>query len=224
MLRRRPEANGFNEHEQIETVDGEPIDEDASVIDYTNVEGERVRIKRQRDSRFDVFQIGRQLYDAKIDFLINESENNNSEISRFAFRIQVNRETFEARIYAAGYDSGNKIFLGKKAKQWRMDDGTVDGLSTNGLWVLFNSNDVVEGEMTREAQMEKWREVSVTGKLYPCIDNRHNLNQHDRFANEENVLKDFSIIDVKGMTLVWRCRAGELEFCCVNLQQLLNLF
>ena len=188
---------------QFETAVGDD-DGEHSVIGFSNIDGHEVRVEMARDDRYDVFQIGRQTNEPKIDFLVNEYPDAvpNSRVSRFAFRIQVNRETFEARIYAAGYDKENKIFLGKNAKQWRMDDGTVDGLSTNGLWVLFHSF---------VASTREWREVSVTGKLYPCFDDRNQLTLKNHFANENNILEDKSIIDIGGKVLFWRSRQGEFQ-------------
>lgn len=41
-----------------------------------------------------------------------------STISRFACRILVNRETTQARVYAAGFDSSRNIFLGVSVNKW----------------------------------------------------------------------------------------------------------
>ena len=79
-----------------------------------------------RDEKTDMFQIGRSTESA-IDFIVLDtilpveksdlkSEVNNipqSTISRFACRIVVDREfPHTARIYAAGFDSSKRIFLG----------------------------------------------------------------------------------------------------------------
>jgi pellino protein len=62
-----------------------------------------------------MFQIGRST-ESTIDFIVLDNANvanQQSTISRYAARITVEREPpHTARIYAAGFDSSKRIFLG----------------------------------------------------------------------------------------------------------------
>ena len=176
---------------------------DSQIVFSTLDRGVEV-VEMQADSRYDLFQIGR-LQDEKIDFAVDQINNQDgiSNVSRFACRIQVNRETGEARIYGAGFDRSNQIFLGEHAKQWRLRNGKVDGLTTNGVWVCFNPENPPRGL----SQLERWREISVTGEVYPCLRDRA-VHRDQVIDNGSNVLLDFSIIDLAGVTMVWRTRAG----------------
>ena len=59
-----------------------------------------------------------------------------STISRFSCRIVCQRSPpYTARIFAAGFDSTNRIFLGERAPKWEMKGGLMDGLTTNGVLI-----------------------------------------------------------------------------------------
>ena len=208
-MSKRAVPNGFDDGRQTGSVNI-PRSEGSQIV-FSGIGGEVEIIEMKPDPRFDLFQIGRQ-EDEKIDFRVDERNiqpGGPSNVSRFACRIQVNRETGEARIYAAGFDQQNKIFLGEHAKQWRLRHGKIDGLTTNGVWVCFKTNEAVNQESST-SQLEKWREVSVTGKLYPCVPDR-GVTQEQYITNESNVLQDFSIIDLAGVTMVWRTKQGILH-------------
>lgn len=71
------------------------------------------------------FQIGRSS-ESPIDFVVmdtlpgdkKDTKVMQSTISRFACRILVNRESTQARVYAAGFDSSRNIFLGVSMNKW----------------------------------------------------------------------------------------------------------
>ncbi|KAA3682314.1 pellino [Paragonimus westermani] len=67
---------------------------------------------------------------------IGQSTHIESAVSRFACRIHVKRDPpHTARIYAAGFDASNNIFLGELAVKWK-SKGQMDGLTTNGIMIL----------------------------------------------------------------------------------------
>jgi hypothetical protein len=90
-------------------------------------------------------------------------------VSRLAFRVQCNRnDPGHIRIYAAGFDYANELFLGPHALRWSTGSedgppGGVDGGITVGLFMwkprqkTAGMNGKVEGD---------WYEVSALGELH----------------------------------------------------------
>ena len=103
------------------------------------------------DENSDIFQIGRSS-ESPIDFVVLDTIPGNKiidrhlvktpqTISRFACRIIANRDQKNpfVEIFAAGFDSSRKIFLGNNAtiwKKWSLDDTCVHGLTTNGVLIM----------------------------------------------------------------------------------------
>ncbi|VVD02934.1 unnamed protein product [Leptidea sinapis] len=114
-----------------------------------------------------------------------------STISRFACRIISDRnDVNNCRIYAAGFDSSRNIFLGEKATKWS-ENHEIDGLTTNGVLIMHPRGDFCGGDAT----CGPWRETSVGGAGLPC-------------QAETNVLRDGTMIDLCGATLLWRSAEG----------------
>lgn len=142
-----------------------------------------------------------------------------STISRFACRILVDREPpYTARIYAAGFDSSKNIFLGEKATKWELNN-SIDGLTTNGVLLMHkttnvnNNNDSNNNDQDESNEMESeysgiWREVSVDGGIYAIRESRSAVQKGKRIENETNVLRDGTLIDLCGATLLWRSLDG----------------
>ncbi|KAL5107397.1 hypothetical protein TcWFU_001802 [Taenia crassiceps] len=174
----------------------------------------------------DLFQIGR-CKSSIIDFHIGdvpsptESKSTNgdrssstktsmsalSTISRFACRIDIDRRSpHEARIYAAGFDTRNNIFLGENACKWRHSD-IMDGFTTNGVRIFRPSQWLKRGE-TDDEQSSLWREVSVCGNVYRLHSTMFVPGETDRVEDEDNVLEDGTLIDLCGAILIWRSAEG----------------
>lgn len=140
-----------------------------------------------------------------------------STISRFACRILVDRRPpYCARIYAAGFDSSKNIFLGEKATKWQTN-GEIDGLTTNGILIMHPKQTFVNKmggstyDSKRATNMDVggiWREVSVCGEIYSVRETRSASKKGSRIENETNVLKDGTLIDLCGATLIWRSSEG----------------
>ncbi|CAH8625937.1 unnamed protein product [Heterobilharzia americana] len=66
----------------------------------------------------------------------------------------------------------------------------------------------------------QWREVSVCGSVYEM---RSNRCIPTNLVNEDNVLTDMTIIDLCGVTLLWRSRSGlEYTACSEDLMKMIN--
>ncbi|EDO29349.1 predicted protein, partial [Nematostella vectensis] len=121
-------------------------------------------------------QIGRSS-DSKIDFVVMDTvpgvkdgavqpNPQKSTISRYACRITVDRHPpYTARVFAAGFDKSNNIFLGEKAPKWKNEDDMMDGLTTNGV-LLMNPRG------GPNCPPGIWREISVCGHVYGLRDTR----------------------------------------------------
>ncbi|VDM19041.1 unnamed protein product, partial [Hydatigera taeniaeformis] len=142
-----------------------------------------------------------------------------STVSRFACRIDIDRRPpHKARIYAAGFDMRNNIFLGENACKWRHSD-IMDGFTTNGVRILRPSQWLKRGE-TGDALLylmpnfdalfysSLWREVSVCGNVYKLHSTMFVPGETDRVKDEDNVLEDGTLIDLCGAILIWRSADG----------------
>nr|CDS19085.1 protein pellino 1 [Echinococcus granulosus] len=128
-------------------------------------------------------------------------------VSRFACRIDIDRRPpHTARIYAAGFDMRNNIFLGVNACKWR-HNGIMDGFTTNGVRILKPSQWLRSGETDGE-QSSLWREVSVRGSVYKLHSIMFVPGETDRVIEEDNVLEDGTLIDLFGAILIWRSAEG----------------
>uniref|UniRef100_A0A8C5HRJ7 E3 ubiquitin-protein ligase pellino homolog 1 n=1 Tax=Gouania willdenowi TaxID=441366 RepID=A0A8C5HRJ7_GOUWI len=125
-LCKRPKANGVKPstvHVACSPQAAKAISsKDQHSISYTLSRVQTVVVEYTHDCNADMFQIGRST-ESPIDFVVTDtvagSQSNadtqsvQSTISRFACRIMCQRTPpFNARIYAAGFDSSKSIFLG----------------------------------------------------------------------------------------------------------------
>ncbi|KAG7485090.1 E3 ubiquitin-protein ligase pellino-like 1-like [Solea senegalensis] len=162
-----------------------------------------------------------------------ESSAAQSTISRFACRIICQRNPpYSARIYAAGFDSHKNIILGvgrrgtagppacalsdgfccfvdfhhrlqERAAKWRMEDGQMDGLTTNGVLVMHPRRG-----FSRDSGPGLWREISVCGNVFTLRETRSAQQRGKTVSSESNELVDGSLIDLCGATLLWRTAEG----------------
>ncbi|XP_037545828.1 E3 ubiquitin-protein ligase pellino homolog 1-like [Nematolebias whitei] len=127
-----------------------------------------------------------------------------STISRFACRIICQRNPpYSAHIYAAGFDSSKNIFLGEKAAKWKMRDGQMDGLTTNGVLVMHPRQG-----FSQDSKPGLWREISVCGNVFTLRETRSSQQRGNVVDSETNELVDGSLIDLCGATLLWRTAEG----------------
>ncbi|XP_068451833.1 E3 ubiquitin-protein ligase pellino homolog 1-like [Clinocottus analis] len=182
-------------------------------ISYTLSRAQTVVVEYTLDSNTDMFQIGRST-EAPIDFVVTDtlpggsgladSQAVQSTISRFACRIICQRNPpYAARIYAAGFDSSKNIFLGEKAAKWRMQDGQMDGLTTNGVLVMHPRHGFSQG-----SKPGLWREMSVCGNVFTLRETRSSQQRGKMVDPESNELVDGSLVDLCGATLLWRTAEG----------------
>uniref|UniRef100_S4RZQ4 Pellino E3 ubiquitin protein ligase family member 3 n=1 Tax=Petromyzon marinus TaxID=7757 RepID=S4RZQ4_PETMA len=135
-----------------------------------------------------------------------------STISRFACRMVCARTApHSARIYAAGFDSSRNIFLGEKAAKWKSVAGQMDGLTTNGVLVMTPRQSPPHTgapEGAGEPSPGTWREISVCGNVYSLRETRSAQLRGHLVDSETNVLRDGSLVDLCGATLLWRTAEG----------------
>ncbi|KPM05538.1 pellino-like protein [Sarcoptes scabiei] len=213
-------------------------DRDQHSISFTLSRSQAIIVEYQHDNDTDMFQIGRSSEDpidfVVIDTTIMDHGDNirsqeksslmtpsakssqQSTISRFACRILVDRfPPYCARIYAAGFDSSKNIFLGEKATKWQRE-GEMDGLTTNGILIMHPKRPFINKSTSSSNENNKsrfdsggvWREVSVCGEIYSVRETRSASQKGIRITNEMNVLRDGTLIDLCGATLLWRSSTG----------------
>lgn len=186
----------------------------------------------------------------------NSNESNNSggggsqqsTISRYSCRIVVDREPpYTARIYAAGFDTSKRIFLGEKATKWKNKKGQLDGVTTNGVLIMHPTT----GFTGADSKSNEWMEVSVCGAVFGLNETRqttsviapreassnvggNNIREttdgNNLLSNlqKSNVLLDGTLIDLCGATLLWRSaeslqRTPTKHYLDMNLEHLNRL-
>lgn len=181
-----------------------------------------VVVQYTSDEKTDMFQIGRSSETA-IDFIVLDTQvpqvtssglktanqQQQSTISRFSCRIIVDREyPYTARIYAAGFDASKRIFLGEKATKWTNEKSELDGVTTNGVLIMHPTNCFTG----LESKSSEWMEVSVGGAVFSLSETRlaPMLSKSGQISNpnKSNVLRDGTLIDLCGATLLWRSIEG----------------
>ncbi|KAF6027731.1 PELI1 [Bugula neritina] len=184
-------------------------------VSYTLSRTQAVVVEYEKDEHTDMFQIGRSS-ETPIDFVVTDTlpgsqrvpgqtQVAQSTISRFSCRICVERSPpYTARIYAAGFDQHNHIFLGEKASKWYNQRDEIDGLTTNGV-LLTHPRGQFAGKDCRPG---KWREVSVRGGIYSLRETRSVPSKSQKVDSESNILMDGTLIDLCGATLIWRSQKG----------------
>uniref|UniRef100_A0A8C4R8Y8 Pellino n=1 Tax=Eptatretus burgeri TaxID=7764 RepID=A0A8C4R8Y8_EPTBU len=153
-----------------------------------------------RDDTTDMFQVGRSP-EPPIDMVVSGRRQGDElggvcTVSRFACRLICQRNPpHRVRLYAAGFDTSNSIFLGEKAPKWRGSSGEMDALTTNGVLLM---------QVPNSGERAVWREVSVGGQVFPLSEMRSSRHPEALVRNETNELQDGSLIDLCGATLLWR--------------------
>ncbi|XP_046355931.1 protein pellino-like [Haliotis cracherodii] len=216
ILWKRSRANGvkpFRKHLVTSPQSSKAVQDSAQhSVSYTLSRNKAVIVEYKQDEDTDMFQIGRSS-ENPIDFVVMDTIPGNqrgttenitqSTISRFACRILVDRNPpYTARIYAAGFDSGRNIFLGEKAVKWYAGE-EIDGLTTNGVFIMQPT-----GGFTPSAKPGVWREVSVGGGVFPLRESRPSPLKSCQILEEDNILRDGTLVDLCGATLVWRSALG----------------
>uniref|UniRef100_A0A914HIW9 Pellino n=1 Tax=Globodera rostochiensis TaxID=31243 RepID=A0A914HIW9_GLORO len=206
-------------------------------VSYSYGKSGTVLVEYLPDSSRDMFQIGRSS-EEQIDFTIVDTwlaigspnvsspagnsarlirddasgqKTISSTISRYACRILADRNhPHKTFIFAAGFNSSRNIFLGEKATKWQKANGEFDGLTTNGVLILHPDlcTESVEAEQKVSNELFVWREVSVDGDIYNLRETRSSMQKGTLVANETNELKDGTLIDLCGATLLWRTAEG----------------
>lgn len=196
-------------------------DKGHSTVSYTLSRNESVVVEYAPDAATDMFQVGRASDDSidcvVVDTIAGSGSSSSagggaavqSTISRFACRILVDRSPpYCARIFAAGFDSKRNIMLGEKASKWYRN-GEIDGLTTNGIQLMHPL-----GEYSSGGTPGLWREVSVGGGIYALRGTRSVPNSSAPLVEvggttgDGNVLRDGTLIDLCGATLLWRSASG----------------
>lgn len=206
QLRKRSRANGVRPVSQetisTQTQKSSLFKLTAHTVTYTLNRNTSVVVRYETDGQTDMFQVGRST-EPPIDMVLIDIQPGQSgqqgsrtvlpeqsTLSRFGCRIVCQREPpYEARIYAAGFDSTNRIFLGERAPKWDRKN-LMDGLTTNG--VLIRAPD------------EDWSELSVCGDVYKLRATRSHAEKGEFCPEFDNVLRDGTLIDLCGATLLWR--------------------
>ncbi|CAH8563922.1 unnamed protein product [Schistosoma turkestanicum] len=118
----------------------------------------------------------------------------------------------------------NSVLNNERAIKWKSGN-SMDGLTTNGVMMLrIPPAKIIE--RTNQASdrdldiRSKWREVSVCGSVYEM---RSNRCVPTNLVNEDNILTDMTIIDLCGVTLLWRSRSGlKYTACSEDLMKMIN--
>lgn len=233
LLQPREKASGVKASKQINYHTKHDFDNAISKsenhsVTYTLSRTHQVVVQYVPDEKTDMFQIGRSAESA-IDFIVLDTNTNtqtnnqnstnepqHSTISRYSCRIIVDREyPYTARIYAAGFDSSKRIFLGEKVTPWKSDDGSFDGVTTNGVLILHPQNGFTYNKDAQTKYTNEWMEVSVCGAVIelkekenrlspPLIDHKNHQNKDPLNKRFSNILRDGTLIDLCGATLLWR--------------------
>lgn len=111
----------------------------------------------------------------------------------------------------------------EKATKWKNPDGHMDGLTTNGVLVMHPDG------FPEEPRQGLWREISVCGDVYalretrsgpsrgklvgflgwlPCLFSRFDGMSALQAEGETSALRDGSLVDLCGATLLWRTGEG----------------
>jgi pellino protein len=130
----------------------------------------------------------------------------------------------------------------EKATKWKNEKGELDGVTTNGVLIMHPEDGfqspAEQGSKQQQhppALAPEWMEVSVCGAVFSLNESRltpsFQLNQPNSkriAANKTNVLRDGTLIDLCGATLLWRSVDGlrqtpSKHYLEMNLQNLNRL-
>lgn len=214
VLFKRSESNGVELSKQYTVTSPKATkttaDEKPHSISYTLSREKTVIVEYKDNADTDLFQIGRMQH-RNIDFVLpfqlpnGKKGSNEDKVSRFACRILVERSEVapKAKIFAAAFDSDNNIFLGRRTKKWQ-NNVEIDGLTTNGVLIMHPKGDFSSGTAERGV----WRECSVGGNIFNIRKFRNAQETATKIQEETNVLQDGTLIDLCGVTLIWRSAEG----------------
>uniref|UniRef100_A0A3P9H6M3 Pellino E3 ubiquitin protein ligase family member 3 n=1 Tax=Oryzias latipes TaxID=8090 RepID=A0A3P9H6M3_ORYLA len=167
-------------------------------ISFTLSRNQTVVVEYCHDDNTDMFQIGRST-ESPIDFVVTDNSGGSKEvedpsiapstISRFACRVVCERSPplHRSRPYST---------------KWKNPDGHMDGLTTNGVLVMHP-----EG-FPDDPKQGLWREISVCGDVYALRETRSGPTRGKLAEGESSTLRDGSLVDLCGATLLWRTGEG----------------
>ncbi|VDN56185.1 unnamed protein product [Dracunculus medinensis] len=181
---------------------------DFTVVDSWLGAGDKIVVS-PRDSNFYVDSLLQANFDHK-GHVVSEVPIS-STISRYACRILIDRkEPHRAFLYAAGFDASSNICLGEKAIKWTKENGEMDALTTNGVWILHPNQKPSEKIVNNDEAVNlfNWREVSLDGDIYEVRQLRSSSKRGKFLTSETNELRDGTLIDLCGATLLWRTSQG----------------
>lgn len=90
----------------------------------------------------------------------------------------------------------------EKATKWKNPDGHMDGLTTNGVLVMHPRG------FPEDPKQGLWREISVCGDVYALRETRSGPSRGKLAEGESSALRDGSLVDLCGATLLWRTGEG----------------
>ncbi len=100
------------------------------------------------------------------------------------------------------------ILLKEKATKWKNEKGDLDGVTTNGVLIMHPKSGFSYDQQESNKYTNEWLEVSVCGtlisldesRLTPCL----NIKNSSNIRDNSNILRDGTLIDLCGATLLWR--------------------
>ncbi|XP_029656126.1 E3 ubiquitin-protein ligase pellino homolog 3-like [Octopus sinensis] len=126
-----------------------------------------------------MFQIGRSPGETN-DIVMED----NLTVSRFACRLLVSRDPpHTTKLYAGGFNDEHFLTLNQSFQRL----GSWDGFTTNGVFIRH------------AGPAQEWKEVSVRGGVFP-----HRTIRTSMEPCGDNTLHDGSLIDLGGLTFIWR--------------------
>ena len=86
----------------------------------------------------------------------------------------------------------------------------MDGLTTNGvlLWHPPSWGRLSSGNDAQDSALCQWLEVSVRGAILSLRSSRSAKTRGHLLPNDSNVVRDGSLIDLCGVTLLFRTNEG----------------
>lgn len=211
VLRKRQKASGVKE--KCSATYNQPLPICKHTVSFQVSASRSVVVEYVRDIASDMFQMGRHEH-PPIDIRLPNFNSGRKGVSRFACRLVVQRHGHprQVRLYAAAFDASGNIFLGEEAVASVCSGEDMDGFTTNGVHLLHPGGE--------------WREVSVRGQLYPARTPGESSETRRPVQEEDNLLLDGTLIDLCGVTLLWRTREGLMEApdddCLNRMERLLK--
>lgn len=171
-------------------------------------------IKHQKDENTDMFQIGRstaQHIDIVLMDILPGSSNPNhqnfnqhsqtSTISRYSCRIICNRNPpYKSYIFAGCYDASRNMKI--SGPSWLSLKDKIDGFhSKNGVLIKKCATEFNNDSLHHSGP---WVEVTASGNVYSLRSQRGGITLGRKIEDIDNELTDRTLIDLGGVTLLWR--------------------